>query len=256
MSENIIFKYPLSSCHCYECTKNNYNSNLGGIPTNNSIGNCSSNSKYECYNNINFSKNILPKNECGYVNLNPDMGVELSKDYVKLNCKKSDSKINSLGKCVDKYVAPDPRLIDPIRGSYLYLDRPPYNGEVPLDQVYDKKYTNYGKNYKDYNSVKSGQIMYYYDKSIEQPFFEPIFTIKSNVNGNLYKDPMDNYKPYYTHDTVDTYNPMIDSSAKDGFCLSDISDSNYHREDIISKQMDLTNRTKYTSRWSSNMYTI
>lgn len=245
MSANIIYKYPLSSCNCYECNKNNYNNEIGGISTNSSIGSCKNNDKYQCYNNINFingSKNILPKSECGYINLNPDMGVDLSKDFTRMKCNKSNSCKNEI------YLSKDPRLVDSIRAIRMPLDRPPYNGEVQLNNIYDSKYTKYGKDYSDYNSIRGGQIMYYYDKSIQNPFYEPNFTIPAKVDAYLYKDPMDNYKPYYTHNTVNDYNPMLNSGAKSG-CLTDISDSLYHREDIMSKQMDLTNRTKYTARW-------
>lgn len=260
-NENIIFKYPLSSCNCYECKSQVNNCNIKGIPSNSSIANCNFNTcKLECTNTKSFNYNQLPSQENGYINLNPDIGPILSRDFSKKTCKFKDNHNKSIGKQeTDKYISRDPRLVDQIRGYTMTLDRPPYNSEVPLSETYSKRYINYGKNYRDYGDIHSGQIMYYYDKSIQQPFFEPVFTIKSNVNSYLYKDPMDNYKPYYTHETTNKFNPMKDSDPKN-LCnsldepltngLSFIYDTNFHREDIISKQMDLTNRTKYTSRWT------
>ncbi len=274
-NENIIFKYPLSSCDCYECKLQLNNScNIKGIQSNSSIANCNFNTcKLDCSNTKSFNYKQLPSKENGYINLNPDIGPILSRDFYKKTCN-NPSKIKVINhnispmatppKEVDKYISRDPRLVDQIRGYTMTLDRPPYNSEVPLSETYSKEYLNYGKNYKDYGNIHAGQIMYYYDKSIQQPFFEPVFTINSNVNSYLYKDPMDNYKPYYTHETTNKFNPMIDSDPKN-LCrytsdtkkdtslttgLSFIYDTNYHREDIISKQMDLTNRTKYTSRWT------
>lgn len=247
-TENIIYKYPLSSCNCYECNKHSHNNcKLSGIPSNMSVANCNFGgclkSKLDCSGSISFNNKILPNNnENGYINLNPDIGPVLSRDFSKKTCKKDK-------KTTDIYTSKDPRLVDEIRGYTMTLDRPPYNSEVPLSETYDKKYRNYGKNYDDYSSIHSGQIMYYYDKSIQEPFFEPNFTLKSNVNSYLYKDPMDNYKPYYTHNNVNNFNPMKDSYPKEG-CLSFIYDTTFHREDIMSKQMDLTNRTKYMSRWN------
>lgn len=241
MSENIIWKYPKSSCNCYDCDKKNYNNNyIDGIPSNYSIGNCSYNkpNKFDCYDTISFNYNIQPDNSNnGYVNLNPDIGPDLSKDFSEKKCKNGTSK----------YISRDPRLVDQLRGFTMTLDRPPYNSEVELSDIYKNKYKNYGQNYSDYGSIKSGQVMYYYDKSIQNPFFNPNFTLKSKVNSYLYKDPMDNYKPYYTHDTVEKFNPM--NGKREHGCLSFINDTTFHREDILSKQMDLTNRTKYMSRW-------
>ena len=147
----------------------------------------------------------------------------------------------------------DPRLMDVRRSMLLKLDRPPYrstyflsNGKItPQDDmtIYDPEYTNYGRNYKTYDDITAGQITYYIDPSIQDAYFNPIFTIPSKVEGVLFKDPMGSLKPTYVRKEVmapnQCYNP-----------LSSIRDSAVYREDILAGQMAKMNQSKWSARYN------
>jgi hypothetical protein len=147
-----------------------------------------------------------------------------------------------------KYTSPDPRLMDPMRNTRKWLDRPPINGHVNMDDVYNEKLANYGENYGDYSTVNTGQIMYYNDKSIENPFFYPVFEQGSTVEAKLYRDPMGSIQPIYDWKACPVKRdiPYTEKS------LSSIEDSQFHRQDIMSTQMRQTNRSRYAPRWFAN----
>jgi hypothetical protein len=99
--------------------------------------------------------------------------------------------------------------------------------------------SNYGKNYTDYASVNAGQIQYYVDKELAEPFYSPVYGIKSGSVGTTYKDPMDSQKPVFTKE----YPPECKYST--GTCLSYIDDTTKFRDDIISRQQRVHNQQKY-----------
>lgn len=140
----------------------------------------------------------------------------------------------------------DARLVD-ARGERTVLDRPSLQGSIPLNSIYDKQYKDYGKNYKNYRGVNTGQIQYYLDKSIGDPYFQPLYTIRSNTVARVFKDPMDSLKPYY--DKIPDQRTLNNLS-----CDQNTRDVLSFREDIISKQSSLMNRSKYTARWSAPNY--
>lgn len=245
MSNTTIYKYPQSSCDCYNCTDNNNDTYIRGTPSNSSVGNCQLKDKFKCTNKIVFKEATAMKSQSGYIILNPNMGVTYASEFESADCK------YPIDGCPTKtYVSSDPRLVDPRRNITTYLDRPPYTGDVKIDEIHNnKKLKKYGTDYKDYNNVNAGQIMYYYDRSIQDAYHEPNFTIPSDVQGILYQDPMSNIKPQYNRIPHKNIKPM-DNPISDFGCLTFLSDTTSHREDIMSRQMSKMNQQKYSARWS------
>jgi hypothetical protein len=93
-----------------------------------------------------------------------------------------------------------------------------------------------------YDDIKNGQITYYTDSSTDQPFYAPVYTLSSTVDKVIRKDPMDSVKPEYIRTPITS---TMNSVSRDQFTKDALS----HREDIMSLQQNLYNRTKWTSKW-------
>lgn len=244
---NIIYNYPKTSCNCSNytnCKTNNDIVNKISIPTNMSIANCDFYNYNSCDSkNIEFKKGFEPSNKKGIDILNPQViNQGLGKDFQRrdnFGCKKS-------------FVSTDPRLIRQPSNTFLSLDRPAYDGnygKIKLSDINTNKcLTDSNTNYKTYSDIDLGQITYYIDKSIEDPYFEPNFINNTQITGEIFKDPMDSLKPQYIRQPR-IYNPL---KKKDKFQgnLSYIEDTLEHREDIMSLQMRKQNQQKWSSRWS------
>ena len=145
----------------------------------------------------------------------------------------------------------DPKLFSASHEQFLTLDQPPIDGRIPIEKIYtDTSLNGYGKNYSTYSDINAGHITYYIDKSIEDPFFEPLYTNKIVSSGELYKDPMGGIKPQYERRLITQNDPInMDRSSYNG-CLSWIEDTQEHREDLLSKQMRKYNQQRWEPRWS------
>jgi hypothetical protein len=229
-----IQDYPNSSCDCYEC--NIYMPNSPDEkPSNSGVRGCNQN----CFRTTVFKDQVEPNTESGITYINPSVfsGNKLDKTFNGLN--------DSSGYIT--YSDNDPRLVNAAAGQRIRLDKPPLNSSTKLySLITDKKLDRYGQNYKSYDDINAGQIVYYIDKSKQDAYFEPLFSIKSRTVGTMYTDPMGNIKPVYTR------TPLPDPTNKYNNCLTDIRDSQYHREDILSKQMRVINQTRWEPRWTNN----
>lgn len=135
-----------------------------------------------------------------------------------------------------------------IADSRLVDERHSYNmllNERPSQFVYDKfndnvsgnpSLKNYGKNYTSYSDVTGGQIRYYIDKDLSEPFFNPVYGMTSKSTGMVYKDPMDNLVPSYNKE----YSTDLIENG-----LSFINDTTKFRDDIISRQQRINNSQRY-----------
>ena len=143
----------------------------------------------------------------------------------------------------DGYFYPsDNRVLDPVRDIRTILDKPAEVGSVDMDLVGNFDNSNYGAIYGTYSDIKNGQIAYYVDPSISQPFFAPVYTLSSYVDKTIFKDPMDSIKPEYIKTPVtSTLNSVVPSQTT--------RDALFHREDLMSRQQNLYNRTSWTNRW-------
>lgn len=133
----------------------------------------------------------------------------------------------------------DARIFDGARGILTKLD------SVPLQTYYDLINDNvslnpyldgYGIGYRDYSQIKEGQVQYYVDKSLAQPFYDPVYAIPSQSIGYNWQDPMSSVKPQFLKSYPDTTKYSN---------LSAIDDTSKFREDIIARQQRTHNQRKY-----------
>lgn len=190
---------------------------------------CDNNWNREQYKSVIFNQGIEPHKNSGYKNLNH---LQRSMEYTRIENK----GIPNCSKVL--YYKQDPRLIDPRRGANIFpISEPPLTGNEPfIPNNFEAKI------YKNYGDIKSGQITYYVDKSIEKAFFNPNFVNGRNVTSYVYVDPMNNVKPHYERETSYADNQ--------GYCLSWMRDSQEQREDIVSKQMSRINQNRFDPVYS------
>jgi hypothetical protein len=165
--------------------------------------------------------------------------------------KKTNTFLNKLGlspmtdyhKMGDKYMYGwDSRMVD-ARGLRLELDQPAKIGAINMNDVYKIDNKGYGGVYNTYSDINNGNVVYYVDQSISQPFFDPVYTLSANVEKNILLDPMNNPKPDYKKNVQSTlYGVVNDQYARDQLSF---------REELMSRQQNLYNRTSWTNRWIS-----
>jgi hypothetical protein len=176
----------------------------------------------------------------------PDNQVQLNQPYDYARNFASE-KCGEDGICKGTvYAQPfDPRLYDNRRGQINPLDRPPYTGKVLLKDVYSPELNRYGKDYNSYSDITAGQIQYYYSKDIAGAYSLPNFTQRSEVNREIFKDPMGAIKPVYTRCPI---KPKAMSTG----CLQDIRDSTIHRESIMEGLTAKMNQRRWASRYGNS----
>ena len=135
----------------------------------------------------------------------------------------------------------DGRIVD-LRGMRLVLDRPAIiSTNTGLYKNFVPPTTDYKLGtYKDYRSMSNSNIQYYVDKSIAQPFFNPIYTLSSNVDKMVYISPMDSIQPYYNKIPVTS---SLNSISKDSATRDQLS----FRDDLIEKQQGLYLKTSWSA---------
>jgi hypothetical protein len=135
---------------------------------------------------------------------------------------------------------PDDRLYDTSRNHNMTLDIPPIQVfyDLKRDNISGKANNDYGRNYKDYASVTGGQIQYYVDKDIADPFFSPVYGMPTNASAYVCKDPMGTTK-------VEFEKAFDNSRRKHTNMLSSIEDTTKHRDDIIAHQQRTHNERRY-----------
>lgn len=257
---NILYKYPQSSCNCYNCDNNVYPSSEGP-PTNFSVEGCQVPQSFQCNDRKVFQKSVQPQSMYGGYTVGPcgetkgkpqkytflnTLGVKPSADFFSIDCSKDSACPGTT------YVSHDPRLLDPIRNSLLKLDRPPNVGDLALNNLYCEDLKNYGKGYRSYSDINTGQIQYYIDASIQDALYEPVYDIPTEVTSVLYQDPMSNIKPQYNRKWRDEDGiSKLPVPGEIYGCLSFIDDTSHHREDIIARQQLKNNQQKWSARWGN-----
>jgi hypothetical protein len=246
MTSNIVYDYPKSSADPYRCGDNLYSLSSQGTPTNMSVLNCTFPKYFDCFDSFQFGEQLEPQDNTGMQNLNPQVWKDkFAPDFVAIDCP------DTPGCPKTQYASTDPRLISTEHsGQRLTFDRPPITSQTCLNTLLDDtRLDNYGQNYTNYGDIKEGQIMYYIDKSIASPYFNPNFPTTSKVTGSVYKDPMGALKPWYTRQPLTDDNPIGPERAKYQGCLSSIQDSLDHRQDLMSLQMRKQLQQSYAPRW-------
>ena len=244
MNTNIIYKYPLSSCDCADGEDKSTLSSTGN-PTNMSVRNCEVSNNYE---RSLFSSSIQPLPKSGFKNLNPQIITNnFSPDFTQINCSSSNSCPSN------QFYSPDPRLISATHsGQILTLDTIPIESSMKLrDIATSERLNNYGQKYQSYENVGAGQIMYYINKSREDPYYEPLFVSSARVDGVLYQDPMGALKPQYDRTPLRSDNP-IGQPPRNNYegCLSSTQDALDFRQDIMARQMRKHNEQRYMPRYA------
>lgn len=153
-----------------------------------------------------------------------------------------DYKLQRNGVGGQGYFYPMDGRVNDWRGIRVILDQPAAVGGVDMDLVSTFDNSNYGSNYRTYSDIRNGQIAYYVDPSQSQPFEYPVYTLSSNVDKLIRKDPMDSVKPEYILKPVTStlYNVSKDQETRDALSF---------REDLMSRQQNLINRSSWTNRW-------
>jgi hypothetical protein len=142
------------------------------------------------------------------------------------------------------YTSMDARLYDAARNDRMGLDKPPLDGNIDMEKIYNnptlndykcKSYNRYDNN--GYKDIKAGQIIYY-TRDGNTPFNRPVFVENSTMHGIKYKNPMDNGigSIIYTKKPVEYNNPMNTLKKEYDGGLSWIRDSSSFREDLIARQ--------------------
>lgn len=245
----IVYDYPKSSCDCYRCTEIMYKNMESGIPSNMSTTNCNTPEMLSCYNiTPPFLDTIGPQNQGGYKYLNPNVyESKYATDSNAITCP------NNQGCPKLQFASGDPRLVSASHsGQILTLDRPPIETQPLLSSLStDKTLDKYGQNYRTYNDVNAGHVMYYVDKSRVDAFSGPVFTVPAQTVGYLYQDPMGSITPEYNRIPLKCANHINTMRSKYNGGLSWIEDSQEQREDLISKQMFRINQERWDPRWET-----
>lgn len=139
------------------------------------------------------------------------------------------------------YASKDPRLADVLRNDTLVLDRPPFQPAhvQPLCRSdSDSGVAPTASVFPSYENITGGNIQYYTDASISEAFYPPMYQIPSRVQSSIFKDPMGSLKAYYEKIPVLRRNTMLSEYSFD-------QDQMSFREDIMSRQQSLMDRTDY-----------
>jgi len=203
-------------------------------------------------------KSHFEKNKNGtFLLTQPCFGLDLATDFVaKTNTEHTKYHKNirpHKPPCSDpQWLSLDPRLMSPPHSPLDFndrqtLDAPPYTGEVPLDDVYDDRLTNYGKNYKSYRDINGGQIRYYIDKYLSPVLFDPLFVMKSNVESEIFLDPMTTGKFQTIRKPVFRDNKDVSDYQFDRDAIS-------FRENLMHSQMAIPNQHDYNHVWGQHYF--
>lgn len=169
--------------------------------------------------------------------LNPDYRASLdNSSYLTLNQNQLKFAKDFYPTDQGTYTSLDPRLIDPIRGSRMTLNAPAFDGTLMSADRYDSTDV-VTQTYQTYENIHGGQVYYYLDSYMMQPYASPNFQLRSTVTPDVYRDPMGALKPEYVRTPI-TNAAYISGYRNDQDALS-------YREDIMSLQMRKRNQSDW-----------
>jgi hypothetical protein len=129
-----------------------------------------------------------------------------------------------------KYSSLDPRIFNSPHSQRLELNRPPLVSSFTQPQT--NIYTDNGNQtgyYKDYESIKGGNIKYYTDLLFGAPYGVINFSSPSYTIPQILIDPMGSVKPYYQRVPIMNQNTSLYEYTFD-------RDTCSFREDIMATQ--------------------
>jgi hypothetical protein len=138
---------------------------------------------------------------------------------------------------------PGQRSTQPTRtdwsAEYSNFQAPP--GSINFEDIYDPRFSSYGDPYRSYSDVNLGLVQYYY--SDIDAYRMPNFISRSNVDQVDFRNPQGQIWPYYNRDTsVDEVRAHVENQTT--------ADELFHREDMMSLQMDKINRERWQTRFA------
>lgn len=138
------------------------------------------------------------------------------------------------------WISQDSTTLDAQRAIRMCLDSVPMNSKINnyLD-IYDKNSDiNRYKSVYYYREDLPGQIQYYIDPEMTNPFFSPLFPKNSKSFGAVYIDPMNN--AHYD------FRRAVQQPLDCNDCgIAEFRDLQNHREDLLSHIMRPRNRKEY-----------
>ena len=140
----------------------------------------------------------------------------------------------------------DPRVRDARTGDLIKLDRAPYTGHTALENIYDEKLRNYGKNYKSYQDIHSGQIQYYVPEEDKEFNQRPVYTLESTTIQTVREDPMGGLIPEYKQEPLSK--GILNASS-----YQDTRDQLQFRENMMNGIMWKQNKTNYGVLWQDTL---
>ena len=139
------------------------------------------------------------------------------------------------------WISSDVTTMDPQRSTRMCLDSAPMTSQVTdYWAIYDKNSENqrYKSIYYDWTDLP-GQIQYYVDPEMTNPFFSPLFDKNVKAFGAVYIDPTNNVH-------YDFRRAAFNQSLKCDDCdIPEFRDLNEHRQDLVSNIMRSRNKNEY-----------
>ncbi len=125
--------------------------------------------------------------------------------------------------------------------SAEYSNFVPPPGSINFEDIYDPRFTSYGDPYRSYSDINLGQVQYYY--SDVDAYRMPNFATRSNVDFIEYRTPQGQIWPEYQRTSgVDDVRPYVEDQYT--------ADDTFHREDLMSLQMNKANRIAWSQRFA------
>jgi hypothetical protein len=104
-------------------------------------------------------------------------------------------------------------------------------------------------NYQSLSDISAGDVQYYIDPTISQPFYSPVFATIYDKNAACFVDPMNNVRPQYQGSVGNVPRPTAPIVTG---LLSSQRDSLYHREDLMKLQQRKHMESDWSFFWTNN----
>ena len=143
------------------------------------------------------------------------------------------------------WISKDSTTLDAQKAVRMCLDSVPMNSyRKDLWSIYDKNSDiNRYKSVYYYREDLPGQIQYYIDPEMTNPFFSPLFPKNTKALGAVYIDPMNNthYDFRRSNGSCGEKQPLNCTDCE----IPEIRDIQEHREDMLANIMRTRNRREY-----------
>ena len=143
------------------------------------------------------------------------------------------------------WISKDSTTLDAQKAVRMCLDSVPINSyQKDMWSIYDKNSDiNRYKSIYYYREDLPGQIQYYIDPEMTNPFFSPLFPKNTKALGAVYIDPMNNthYDFRRSNGSCGEKQPLNCNDCE----IAEFRDLQEHREDMLANIMRTRNRREY-----------